>query len=204
MNPTVKRILEISKEKGVSDQDLCRFLGSSKTKIHDWKRGHSKPTTEETSKIAEYLEVSPVYLLGLDEARHPNIIPIRTQRIPLLGNVACGEPVLAAEQFDSYVESGTEVKADFALRCKGDSMINARILDGDIVFIRRQPMVDNGQIACVAIDNEVTLKRFYRHDNTVSLVAENPSYPPIIYIINEHTDNIHILGRAVAFQSDVR
>ena len=124
---------------------------------------------------------------------------------PLLGEIACGEPIIAEESFECYVEAGTNIKCDFCLRARGDSMINARIYDGDIVFIRQQSIVNNGEIAAVIIDNEATLKRVYlnRAEGKLVLQAENPSYEPLVYV-GEELDHIRILGKAVAFQSDVK
>lgn len=84
-------------------------------------------------------------------------------------------------------------------------MINARIMDGDIVFIRKQPTVENGEIAAVAIDDEATLKRFYMDEEagTVTLVAENPKYPPMVFT-EESQKNVCIIGKAIAFQSNVK
>lgn len=141
---------------------------------------------------------------SFDNKNYDNIQPIKTQRIPMLGEIACGEPIFAAEDRESYVEVGTEIKADFCLKAKGDSMINARILDGDIIFIRQQSIVENGEIAAVIIDDEATLKRVYydREHNKLVLNAENPKYPPMVYV-NEELDTVRILGKAIAFQSDV-
>ena len=111
---------------------------------------------------------------------------------------------------DSMKESYTDEKnftidADFCLIMKGNSMNNARIMDGDIVFIRRQPEVENGEIAAVAIDDEATLKRFYRDEETgtITLVAENQACAPMVFTA-ENQKNVYILGKAIAFQSDVR
>lgn len=139
------------------------------------------------------------------ELSFDNTFSIETKKFPLLGEIACGEPMYADEDLESYVTVGTDIEADFCLKCKGDSMINARILDGDIVFIRKQSMVDNGEIAAVIIDNEATLKRveYFRNQNLLLLKAENPKYETLTYN-NETLDQIRILGKAVAFQSDVR
>ncbi len=136
---------------------------------------------------------------------YDNIYPIETQKIPLIGEIACGQPIVANEDWEGYIAAGTNIKADYCLKCKGDSMINARIYDGDIVFIRQQPTVENGEIAAVVIDDEVTLKRvyFYPKENTVMLQAENPSYKPLIYSGSD-VDRVKILGKAVAFQGDIK
>lgn len=136
---------------------------------------------------------------------YENIMPIGIQRLPMLGEIACGQPIFASEDRESYVEIGSNIHADFCLRAKGDSMINARILDGDIIFIRKQASVENGEIAAVIINDEATLKRvyYYPERHQITLVAENPTYPPLVYIEDE-LNTVHILGKAVAFQSDVK
>jgi len=140
-----------------------------------------------------------------NSTRFTNIFPIETKKFPLLGEIACGEPIFAAEEFEAYVEAGADIVADFCLRCKGDSMVNARILDGDIVFIRKQSTVNNGEIAVVVIEDEATLKRVFYYPDKSKLVlqSENPTYEPFIYV-GEEIDHILILGKAVAFQSDVK
>lgn len=130
-----------------------------------------------------------------------NIMPMpKTYKIPLLGTIACGEPILAAENIEDEVEIPEHIHADFALRCKGDSMINARIHDGDIVYIRQQPSVNNGEIAAVLIGDEATLKRVYVHSDHVVLQPENPSFDPLVYF-GEAMEQIRILGKAVGFTS---
>ena len=136
---------------------------------------------------------------------YSNIMPIETKKVPLMGVIACGEPMYCNEERESYVVVGTDIQADFCLKAKGDSMINARIMDGDIVFIRKQPAVENGDIAAVLIDDEVTLKRvyYYKEENMLRLYPENPAYKPFTYI-GEELNQICILGKAIAFQSDVK
>lgn len=139
-----------------------------------------------------------------DYLSYENIFKIEKKKFPLLGTVACGEPIFADEDRESYVMAGTDINADFCLKCKGDSMINARIYDGDIVFIKKQDMVNNGEIAVVIIGDEATLKRvyYYRDQNFLLLKAENPRFKDLEYR-NEEIETIRILGKAIAFQSDV-
>lgn len=134
---------------------------------------------------------------------YDNIQPIEVKRYPVLGEIACGEPLLMQDTMEVYVESTTNINADFILMAKGDSMTGARIYDGDIVFVRKQDIVDNGEIAVVAIDDEATLKRFYKYDGLVLLQAENPNYKDI-EIREEDGKMVRVLGKAVAFQSDIR
>ena len=142
--------------------------------------------------------------VSLDDVFIPNVIQMPVMRkIPLVGSIACGTPILAEENLDGDVEAPDHVRADFALRCKGDSMINARIFDGDIVYIRQQESVEHGEIAAVLIGDEATLKRVYMYDDCISLEAENPQYKPMVYR-GEEMNNIRILGKAVAFTSMIR
>ncbi len=158
-------------------------------------------TPKENNVILDYLH--GVYD-DVDDSFADNIIPLpKTKKIPLLGTIACGEPILATENIDKYIEMPESVGGTFALTCKGDSMINARIFDGDIVYIREQPDVENGEIAAVLIDEEATLKRVYKYPSKVVLRPENPMYDDITYA-NEEMNQIRILGKAVTFMSAVR
>lgn len=133
-----------------------------------------------------------------------NLLPMPAMRkIPLVGSIACGTPILAAENIEGDVDIPEHIHADFALRCKGDSMINARIYDGDIVYIRQQDTVEHGQIAAVLIEDEATLKRVHLFPDHVVLEAENPQYRPRTFW-GEEMNSLRILGKAVAFTSDVR
>ena len=133
-----------------------------------------------------------------------NILPLpKTKSIPLVGSIACGTPIFAVENIEDYVKVDEKIPADFALRCKGDSMINSRIYDGDIVYIRQQSDVDDGEIAAVLIGEEATLKKVYKYSNKVVLRASNPMYDDMVYT-DEELENIIILGKAVAFFSLVR
>ena len=133
-----------------------------------------------------------------------NIIPMpETRKIPLVGTIACGQPILAEQNIEEYISIPRHLAGDFALTCKGDSMINARIFDGDIVYIRQQDTVENGEIAAVLIDGEATLKRVRLFVDHISLEPENPQYRPIV-LWGEEMNTVRILGKATAFTSTVR
>ena len=158
------------------------------------------------------MNVSEAWLMGYDvsqsrddtSALPSNIIPMPEMRkIPLLGTIACGAPVLADAHINGEVDIPANIHADFALTCKGDSMINARIYDGDIVYIRQQDTVENGEIAAVLIENEATLKRVKLLPDRIILEPENPLYDPLVYR-GEEMNELRILGKAVAFTSSVR
>ena len=182
-----ERLKLLRRESGLSQQDFAKQLGTSKRSDNMYELGQRQPRRETL------------------EAKAENLFPIERKRYPLIGTIACGKPITANEEKELYVEAGAEIEADFCLRAKGDSMIRARIYDGDIVFIRKQSMVDNGEIAAVVIDDEATLKRvnYYPEKNLLILKAENPDYEDLVYT-GEQLDHIIILGKAVAFQSDVR
>ena len=119
---------------------------------------------------------------------------------PLVGSIACGEPITAEENIEDYVDVPENVQCDFCLRCKGDSMIDAGIHDGDVVYIHITPQVENGQIAAVRIDGEATLKRVFWDEDTqtLQLLAENRNYAPLVYT-GPILDTVHIEGLAVGY-----
>lgn len=204
----MNRVKELRKKSGYSQQKLAKILNVHQTAISQWETERTSPDIDIASKMAALFGVSLDYLLGREEQDFmtvDNIFPMKTKKVPLLGDIACGVPIWAEEQRGEFVSVSDDIDADFCLRAKGDSMTGARIYDGDIVFIRRQPTVDNGEIAAVIIDNEATLKRvyFYRDKNKLVLNPENPAYEPLVYIGSE-LEEIRILGKAVAFQSIVR
>lgn len=188
-------------------RQTARELGIPYTTYVSYEKGDRQPNTEMLLRLASYFGVSVDALLGnthCAETAEPTESPCRSNpnRVPLLGIIACGEPILAEKNDSSLTTVPDGVRADFALRCKGESMINARIHDGDIVYIRSQPMVDDGEIAAVLIGEEATLKRVYRHAGRLELRAANPSFPNLFF--NEKdTDQIRILGKAVAFTSRI-
>ena len=146
--------------------------------------------------INDNVDISP------EISSYSNISPVSKQVFPLFDGIAAGQPRLMPDGIETYVESTTDIKADFVLKVHGDSMIGARIHDGDLVFVRQQPEVENGEIAAVAIGDEATLKRVYRYGDTLSLRAENPAYKEMVFT-GEELNNIHILGKAIAFHSDI-
>ena len=195
------------KELGLTLNDIATRIGVTEATVQRWESGNIKTLRQgRIAKLAEILELSPASLMGWDtDTLPPNILPLpEMKKVPLLGEIACGEPIFAEEQYGEYIDLEAGISADFCLRAKGDSMIGARIQDGDIVFIRKQDIVGNGEIAAVLIDNEATLKRVYYYPEKAKIVLnpENPKYEPLVYI-GEELNEIRILGKAVAFQSSV-
>ena len=214
------------KQRSMTAAELSDRTRIPKSAISQYLSGAFKPKQDRTHIIAETLRVNDAWLLGYDvpmnreremawegaaKGYDPDATPadsddaVEASQVPLLGDIACGEPIPAEEERGGYIPNGTDFEADFCLRARGNSMKNARILDGDLVFIQRCDMVDNGQIAAVLIDNEATLKRvyYYREKNMLILRADNPEFDDLVYIDSE-LDTIRILGRAVAFRSRIR
>ena len=204
-------------ELGLTLLDVAKYVGVSEATVSRWESGDiANMKRDKISLLAEVLRISPLLIMGYDITQENNneisidnmekwgIRPVEKKKVRLMGDIACGEPRYADEDRSSYVEVGTDIKADFCLRAKGDSMINARINDGDIVFVRSQNAVDNGDIAAVIINDEATLKRvyFFPDKNILILKPENTKYKDIIYS-EEDLNNVKILGKAIAFQSDI-
>ena len=195
-------IKKLRTEKGYSQEQLGNMLGVQRAAVQKWECGTVKNLKRDTIiKLSEIFDVPPASFIDTDYMNYNNIISFpKMNRIPLVGTIACGTPVLATENLDGEVTVPEEINADFALRCKGDSMIDARIMNGDIVYIRQQPTVENGEIAAVLIDEEATLKRVYISEDAITLVACNPKYQPFVYT-GEQLSDIRILGKAVGFTS---
>lgn len=190
-------------ELNLTQEQLGNLVGVNRAAINKWETGRVTNLKRETIKqLSEIFGISPALLVEPDISPE-NIIPMPTMRkIPLIGTIACGVPFLASENHDGDVDVPEHIHADFALRCKGDSMINARIFDGDIAYIRQQDTIENGEIAAVLIDDEATLKRVRLYDDHIVLEPENPQFRPIVYW-NEEMNDVHIIGKAVAFTSRI-
>lgn len=202
-----QRLKELRKREKITQEQLAQIIGVERSSIGKYETG-TIPSIEILTRIAKYFNVSTDLLLGnerkTDYTRY-GLSTISKKRLPMLGEIACGEPIFANEEREYYVEAGTELKADFTLRAKGDSMIGAGIVDGAIVFVRQQDMVENGEVAAVIIEDSATLKRvfYYPNENRLILNADNPAYPPLVYS-GEELDHIKIIGKAIAYQADIK
>lgn len=194
------RIKELRQKNNMMQVDLAKAVNSSKQTIYKYENDIvTNIPYDKIILLAKALNTTTAYLMGWEDEipAYPGIMPVEKKRFPFLGEIACGEPIYADEEHNVWLESDSSIKADFCLRCKGDSMTGDNINDGDVVFIRKQDTVNNGEIACVIIDDEATLKHIYLSDNTVSLVSSNLSYPPLVYK-EDDCKTIKILGKAVA------
>nr|DAO02748.1 MAG TPA: Repressor protein CI [Caudoviricetes sp.] len=204
----LRRLLE---ESGKTQKELAEAIGESQQVVNTWAIGRSIPRMGRVQKLADFFGVEKSVLVDEwregEEPQIPqfsNIFPISKKRMPIPGKIACGKPISCNEDRESYIVAGTDVPADFCLKARGDSMTGARIMDGDIVFIRKDAELVNGGIYAVEIDDEATLKRVYYDEaaQELRLLAENPKYPTMVYS-GERLAHVHVLGKAIAFQSDV-
>lgn len=210
-NDMAQKIKDLRISQNLTLEQVANEVGVGKSTVRKWETGMiANMRRDKIASLAKALHTTPAYLMGWIDEPHreitvDNLFRIETKQFPLLGNIACGEPIFAEQNFEAYVEAGANVHADFCLRAKGDSMIGARIQDGDIVFIKKQEMVDDGEIAAVLIEDEATLKRVYYDEEAgvLQLFAENPQYKTMRFS-GEELDHIRIIGKAVAFQSDIK
>lgn len=199
-----QRIKAVRESKRMTQEELGVACGTTKQTIFKYETGIvTNIPLDRLEQIASALSVSPAYLMGWEDTSDnlpDNIFSLpKMKKIPLVGQIACGLPILAEENIEDYIDLPTHIHADYALTCKGESMVNAGIQDGDVVYIRKQAEVENGQIAAVRVDCEdATLKRFYYDGSAVQLVAENPKFPPQVFA-GENINRIKVIGLAVAY-----
>lgn len=192
-------------ELGWSQEELALKMGY-KSRVSVNKIECGRPVSQKIIyRLSQALGVTPGYLMGWeDDQPQPqplpaNLLPIKRAQIPMLGGIAAGEPILAEQQYDTYVEADADLDCTYALRVDGDSM-EPTVRYGDIVFIRQQEDVDDGRIAAVLVDDSATLKRVYHIPNGLQLLSDNAAkYPPRV-VTFEGYDTIRILGLAVAFK----
>lgn len=199
----IKRLRETH---GMNQSELAQIAGVTDKAVSTWENDLKIPRMGAIQKMADYFHISKSAIIEDDPQTpvppYPGVLPVSRRSVPLLGSIACGEPIFADEDYSASVALGHDIDCDFALRCKGDSMIGARIYDGDIVFIKKQDFVDDGTIAAVLIDDDATLKRVYKlSDGRIELRAANERYRPIFVGGPDDTRTFRVLGKAVAFQS---
>lgn len=197
-----ERLKKVRKEKKLTQKELASKIGAAHNSISNWENNQNMPDPETIQHLCWALDVQPNYFFGADSQPLPaNILPLPAmKRWKVLGGTACGEPIFKELDKESVL-APADIDADFVFRCIGDSMINARIFNGDIVFVKSGVEVEDGQIAVVRIGEEYTLKRIYRGENYLELRAENPMYPA--KIIRGEQENAEIVGKAVHFLSRV-
>ena len=201
MSTIYERIRARRIELGLTVEELAKKMGyKDKSSISKIENGKADIPQSKVIAFARALNTTTAYLMGIDTAKEISIpagfqpLP-KLDRIPRVGQIACGTPILAEENVEAYDEVPSDWHADFTLLCQGDSM-EPKIKDGDVVAIHSQPMVENGEVAAVLIDGEATLKRVFLFDDHIELRAENPTFPTILRI-GEDMNTITIEGKAV-------
>ena len=186
---------------GITQTALADMIGESKQTIYKYESGVvSNIPSDKIEAIANALDVSPAWICGWEQGSETPIpsgfdpLP-DMEEIPLVGHIACGEPITAEENLEGYVSAPAMWHATFALLCRGDSM-EPTICDGDLVAIKKDVQIENGQIVAVRIGDEATLKRVYIHKDYIELRPENPAYTSII-LRKEEISEVAIEGRAV-------
>lgn len=207
---TSERLKYLMSTKNLKQSEILEKVAAkgeyiSKSALSQYVNGQSIPDQRKLTILSQVLGVSEVWLMGYGDTEAQNIKNIlfvkpSTKKIPVIGTIAAGEPLLAVENIEDYIDLDEKIKADFALRVRGDSMVGANIFDGDIVFIRKQADVDDGEIAAVIIEDSATLKRVFKLEDRVMLKAENPKYKPIMLNSEE---SVYIVGKAVYKLSQV-
>lgn len=214
-------------------EEVAERVGVTRATIQKYESGAiSNIPQEKIEMLAKALGTTPGYLMGWEEPKSfaeimaedngleyaakllkdlrqkgklpSNVTPLPTMdQVPLVGRIACGVPILAEENIEEYVDLPNHIRADFALTCQGESMINIGIHSGDIVYIRQQEEVENGQVAAVMVgEEEATLKRFYHTGDVVQLTAENSAVPPMVFV-GEEAAQVRVLGLAVAYTHSI-
>lgn len=210
---TAGRIFELLDSMGMEQKKFASLIGVSPQKVSEWKSGKAKSYTKRIPQIADALDTTVEYLLtgngpkkravsNLDTTLPKGAEPIDPQtfhRIPILGRISAGLPLYAEQHIEGYTLTDLNGGAEyFALRVSGDSMNAARMQDGDLLIVRRQETVENGEVAVVMVgDEDATVKRFYATGSTVTLMPQstNPEHQPQIY--DTEKTRIRIIGRVV-------
>ena len=202
--------------RGMKQIELATRSGISKYSISHYLKGDWEGKQDAVYELARALNVSEAWLMGYDVPAErsapkvsvqldkkptipPGFMPLpKMRKVPLIGAIACGDPITAIQNREGDVNAPVDMRCDFALKCQGESMIGAGIHDGDVVYIRIQPEVENGEIAAVRIGEEATLKRVYLHNDYIELRPENPAFESIIRRREEMND-VQIEGKAVGW-----
>ena len=218
---TAIRLKQIMRERNIKQRDILDMarphcenyrVKLNSSDLSQYVNGKVEPGQTKLFVLARALDVSEAWLMGYDVPRERETAPEfgngalprpTTRHVPRLGTIACGEPILAEQNIEGYDAVPDYINCDFTLVCKGDSMIGARIHDGDIVCIKQQPTVENGQIAAVQVDEEsATLKRVRFTEDGIALWPENPAYEPKVFT-GAAVSRVRILGLATHFISRV-
>ena len=199
-----ERLKTLREDADMTMRDLGEKVGLSEATLSRYESGKMEAKQTTIKVFSDIFGVSPAWLIGYDGAQKYAEPETRVaKRIPVLGCIAARKPAVACENIEWYEHVLEDDKVDFCLKVKGDSMIGARIFDGDIVFVRNQSEIENGEIAVIMIDDEATLKRVYQINGSVILRPENPMYQDMVFS-KKDMKNVQVLGKVIYFKSEVR
>ena len=203
-----ENIKRIRTEHGLSQAELGKIAGVSDKAVSTWELGIKTPRMGAVEKMANYFGIAKSAIVDdVQSTSATSAVPPGFQPMPemdmvrLVGRIACGTPITAEQNVERIVCVPSKWRSTFTLTCKGDSM-EPRIHDGDLVAIRKQPEVENGEIAAVRIGEEATLKHVYLHENFIELRPENPAFNSII-LSREDMNDVVIEGKAVGLCRDI-
>ncbi len=196
------RLKQLRVNKGLTLAALSEMVGVSDATLQRYESGQIQNIKRAIlEKLAGIFGCSEAYIMGWGDEATDNIFLPAPRRLPVLGEISCGQPIFCDCGSGGEAVIVADSKADFCLVAKGDSMTGVRIYEGDIVLIKQQDDVENGEIAAVIIDDEATLKRVFKKGGVITLVSENPKYDPLVYTPDEFR-SIRILGKAVGMQTN--
>ena len=200
------RLVKLRKERKLTQAELAKALNVTQSAIGNWELGKREPDYTTLAQIADFYHVTIDYLLGRSDDSEVlfGFYPVKKKKFPVLGKVACGEPIFADEDRETWITASGDIDADFCLVAQGDSMSGAHIEDGDIVFIKQTDVVENGYIAVVLIGDEATIKYIdYRPEtSTLILTPANPAFRTQVYQGPE-LETIRVIGMAVTLQKSL-
>ena len=193
-----KNLLKWMSVKNKTQSDICMDLGFTASTVSDWVNAKKYPRVDKMQALADYFGI---YLSDLRDEHDDNILKSKASVIPVLGYVRAGIPIEAVEEILDYEEISDEMARTgehFALKIKGDSM-EPRMREGDVVIVRKQSVVDNGDIAVVLVNgDDATVKKFFRYDNGISLISFNPNYDPFTYTPEQvNSLPVQVIGKVV-------
>lgn len=193
------------KQNNLNNRELADILNVSESTVGKWLLEKTVPRMGVIEQLARYFNIDKSDLIekkiiNLEDFEDIKIIK-KFKDVPILGEIACGEAIFCNANYEDMFRMDVDLDdPDFCLKARGDSMIDVGINDGDLVFFKSTPVVENGKIAAVILDDTITLKRFFKNNNEIILRPENKFFSPII-IREEDCIRIEVIGEMIGLYS---